>query len=207
MSNRLILASASIGRKMLFEAMIQDFTIVVSNVDEKQFSHEDPRELPRHLAQAKAEAVAQSYPDDWVMAFDTLVLCENRLIGKPSSKEEAKTMLRFLSGKRQSVISGYAFVHAHKNIHESGKEETILHFAELTDDFIENYVNTHPVTRFAGGYAIQNDDQFITIEKGSFDVIVGAPMKKVREFLLRYDLEFLLKDESERESAWFLREA
>lgn len=189
MSNRIILASASIGRKMLFEQSIRDFVIEVSSVDEEKFSHEDPRELPRILAEAKGKEVSQRFPDDYVFAFDTIVLCEGKIIGKPKDKEEARAFLRFLSGKRQSVISGYAFFHHNKNIAESGSEETILSFAPLSEEFIETYVNTHPVTRFAGGYAIQNDDQFIHIEKGSFDVIVGAPMDKVIAFLKKEGLE------------------
>ncbi|MFN4216205.1 MAG: Maf family protein [Brevinematales bacterium] len=189
MSDRIILASASIGRKMLFQQTVRDFVIEVSEVDEERFSHENPKELPRILAEAKAQAVSRRFPDDYVFAFDTIVFCQGKIIGKPKDKEEAKVFLRFLSGKQQSVISGYAFFHQNKHIAESGSEETILSFAHLSEEFIENYVNTHPVTRFAGGYAIQNDDQFIYIEKGSFDVIVGAPMDKVITFLKKVGLE------------------
>ncbi|MCX7882655.1 MAG: Maf family protein [Brevinematales bacterium] len=192
MSNRVILASASLGRKMLFEQTLREFLIEVSHVDEKQFFHPDPRELPRILAEAKGSEVSSRFPDDYVLAFDTIVFCEGRVIGKPHDKEEAKAFLRFLSGKRQSVISGYAFFHRQKNIFESGSEETTLLFAPLSHTFIETYVATHPVTKFAGGYAIQNDDQFIHIEKGSFDVIVGAPMQKVVAFLLKEGLQDLL---------------
>lgn len=192
MSNRIILASASIGRKMLFEQTIRDFIIEVSHVDEESFSSSNPRTLPRILAEAKAEEVSQRFPDDYVFAFDTIVLCEDKIIGKPKDKEEAKAFLRFLSGKKQSVISGYAFFSKNKNIRESGIEETFLRFASLSDTFIEEYVNTHPVTKFAGGYAIQNDDKFIQIEKGSFDVIVGAPMYRVVDFIRRVGLEHLL---------------
>ncbi len=192
MSNRVILASASIGRRMLFEQTLRAFTIEVSHVDEEQFSHENPQLLPQILAEAKAREVAKRYPDDYVFAFDTLVLCEGKLVGKPKDKEEAKAFLRFLSGKRQSVLSGYAFAHKGKNIFTSGVEETVLSFAELSDEFINHYVETHPVTKFAGGYAIQNDDQFIHIEQGSFDVIVGAPMERVIEFLKQEGLEHLL---------------
>ncbi|MFN3659988.1 MAG: Maf family protein [Brevinematales bacterium] len=189
MSERIILASASIGRKMLFEQTVQDFVIEVSDINEEKFFHENPRELPRILAEAKAQAISRRFPDDYVFAFDTIVLCEDKILGKPKDKEEAKAFLQFLSGKRQSVISGYAFVHKNKHIAESGSEETILSFAQLSEEFIEHYVNTHPVTRFAGGYAIQNNDEFIHIEKGSFDVIVGAPMDKVIAFLKKVGLE------------------
>ncbi|URA11133.1 Maf family protein [Thermospira aquatica] len=192
MSNRILLASASIGRRLLFEQTLREFIIEIPHVNEEQFSHEDPRLLPQILAEAKAHEVAKRYPDDYVLAFDTLVLCEGKLVGKPKNQEEAKNFLRFLSGKRQSVISGYAFIHQKKNIFESGKEETVLSFAELSEEFISTYVQTHPVTKFAGGYAIQNDDQFIHIEEGSFDVIVGAPMARVIEFLKREGLEHLL---------------
>lgn len=195
MSNRIILASASIGRKMLFENTLREFLIEISHVDEESFTHEDPRELPRILAEAKAKEIAQHFPSDYVMGFDTIVLCENRIIGKPRDKKEAKEMLCFLSGKRQSVVSGYAFLNEEKGIFESGKEETILFFSPLFETFIEEYVNTHPVTRFAGGYAIQNDDRFIHIEEGSCDVIVGAPMEKVISFLIREGMQHLLLSE------------
>jgi len=192
MSDRIILASASVGRRMLFEQMVRDFVIEVSGVDEESLGCEDPRELPRVLAEAKGREVARRFPHDYVFAFDTVVLCEGRIIGKPRDLEKAREFLAFLSGKRQSVLSGYAFVREDRGIFESGVEETVLSFAPLSSEFIESYVRTHPVTRFAGGYAIQHDDQFIRIEEGSFDVIVGAPMDRVRDFLKRMGLSHLL---------------
>ena len=180
--DRIILASKSIGRRELFDKYFGEYEIHVSDINES-IGITEPHKLTRELARLKAAAVAKLFTTDYVMGFDTVVVFESRIIGKPKDKEEAKKFLKMLSGKVQSVISGYCIINKTKSIFHNGSEETVLHFKELSEDFIENYVNTHSVTKFAGGYAIQKDDSYIDIIDGDYDVIVGAPMKHIIDIM------------------------
>lgn len=182
--NRVVLASASIGRRDLFKKYFKDFKISISNFDECTIECDDPLEYARVLALKKAEHVAVKFPEDFVVGFDTIVICKGKILGKPVDIEEGKRMLRFLSGKEQRVISGYAVINKQKQFKKSRFAETLLLFKELSEEFIEEYTINHPVTCFAGGYGIQDKDDFISIIKGSLDNVIGAPMKEVIEMLL-----------------------
>jgi septum formation protein len=177
--NEIILASASIGRKKLFEQYFTTFQTQVSHIDESQLSITKPRELTETLALLKARKVASMFPDDYVFGFDTVVACEGHILGKPADIKEAKKILRFLSGKHQAVYSGYAVIRNAGHIEISGVGETVLYFMELSDEYIDHYVVNHPVTRFAGGYGVQDNDQLIKIISGTMDTVVGAPMQEM----------------------------
>ena len=184
----LILASQSWGRKRLFERDFTRFEIQVSDVDESVIPPLDPAHLTEQLALLKAKAVANHYPTGWVCGFDTVVSCEGKILGKPVDLDEARSILRFLSGKNQSVFSGYAVIHRSGAFEVSGFTETVLHFARLTDDWIEDYIHHHPVTRFAGGYGVQDKDELVNIVSGELDTIVGASMTAVKNELRRAGL-------------------
>jgi septum formation protein len=184
----LILASASEGRKKLFEKYFKSFQVSTSDFDERSVYISDPFELSRILACQKAIDVSERYPDDFVIGFDTIVLCEGRIIGKPGDKAEAKRLLSFLSGKRQSVISGYALINLSKDIEITGVGVTDLFFKVLDDKFISEYVEANPVTKYAGGYGVQDRDELVTILEGSFDNVIGAPMEEVALNLKRAGL-------------------
>lgn len=177
--NRIILASASIGRKRLFEKYFTEFTVCVSDFDESSVQNSSPSELTRLLALYKSGSVAEKFPSDFVVGFDTVVVCEGKILGKPADLNEARKILRFLSGKKQSVLSGYAVILRGKGIEISGVGETVLLFKKLTDEFIENYIREHPVTKYAGAYGVQDKDELIQIIKGGFDNVIGAPMDEI----------------------------
>ena len=177
--NRIVLASASIGRKKLFQEAFTDFVTSVSNIDESRIKMDDPRELTKRLALLKARTISKFYPDDFVIGFDTVVVCDSQVVGKPKDKEEAKAFLKFLSGKKQSVITGFCVLNQKRGVEIVDSDETVLLFRKLEDDFINDYVNRKPVTKFAGAYGVQDDEDFIEIEEGDFDNVVGAPMVKI----------------------------
>lgn len=186
--NRIVLASASIGRKKLFQEAFTDFVTSVSNIDESRIKMDDPKELTKRLALLKARTISKFYPDDFVIGFDTVVVCENQVVGKPKDRDEAKAFLKFLSGKKQSVISGFCILNQKRAVEIVDCDETILLFKALDDAFINDYVNRKPVTKFAGAYGVQDDDDFIEIEEGSFDNVVGAPMMKILNYIKDYKL-------------------
>lgn len=186
--DRIILASASSGRRQLFEKYLKEFTVSISGFDETAVNSGSPAELTRLLALGKAQEVSGKFPSDFVTGFDTLVVCEGRILGKPAGKDEAEEILRFLSGRRQSVFSGFAVVNRNRGVSASGAGETVLDFKEIDGDYISGYVSGHPVTRYAGAYAVQEKDELVSIISGSFDNVIGAPMEELLECLLKSGL-------------------
>lgn len=183
--SKVILASQSIGRKMLFEKYFKEFEVYPSKIDEG-LHHSNPRKLVVELSIAKAKEVGEKFPLDFVCAFDTIVVCKGKIIGKPKDLEEARKYLRFLSGKIQVVYSGFCILNKEIKLFKAGFSRAILKFKNLSDEWIDEYVKTHPVTLFAGGYAIQKNDSFIKILWGEWDTIVGAPMNKVIRILKKF---------------------
>lgn len=179
--NKIILASESEGRKELFTKYFgTQFETYPSNFIEKDYFHLPPQEMVHQLAQHKSATVALNFPDDFVFAFDTTISCENKNLGKPQNIEEAYLILQFLNQKIQTVWTGYSI--QYKDIQTSGTEcaELIL---SITEEEIQTYINTYPVTKFAGAYAIQKQDTNIIVKSGFIDTIIGAPMHIVLDFL------------------------
>lgn len=188
--NEIILASDSMGRKKLFkEAFGDNFRISVSHIDETKIKADDPYLLVKKLALLKARKVAQVYKDDYVLGFDTLVLCEGEILGKPHDKMEAREILTRISGKEQNVVSGYAIVHLAKDIEINDYAETRLLLKFMDEQFIFEYVEKHPVTRYAGGYGVQDHDHLVEILSGDMETVIGAPMQHIRRELRALHLE------------------
>lgn len=176
----LILASASEGRKELFlREFGPDFLCRPMDIPEEQAYHLPVQEMVRVLAEQKAKACAALYPEACVFAFDTMVECGGAVLGKPSGLNEARAMLAALSGKEQSVWTGYAFACGGRL--ESGADEAVL-VLSLSPEEIEAYIHKHPVTKYAGSYALQKTDTKARLLRGSYEVVVGACMARARAF-------------------------
>ncbi len=181
---KIILASASEGRKELFEQYFGNkFQIQATGVDEEDLIYLPPSEMVIQLAQRKSNSLHSLFYDDFICAFDTTVVCEQQNLGKPTDLQEAREMLRFLNKKTQIVWSGYSLEYQEFKIQGAEYSELVL---SISDEEIEQYIIKHPVTKFAGAYAIQKQDARITILSGNIDTIIGAPMKKVQEFISYY---------------------
>ncbi len=180
--NKVILASRSVGRQRIFDRIFpRRYIVLPSTVDETEIAQEtsDPYELVVKLAEAKAESVSVGNPFFPVFAFDTIVIVEGKILGKPSDKDEAKKMIKHISGKIHRVVSSFAF-HWHQNgLKVSGYDVAELKMKPLSDDYINRYVETHPVTLWAGGYAIQENDEFLTLENGDVNTVIGIPLEKM----------------------------
>lgn len=179
--DKIVLASASEGRKELFyQAFGNDIIISPMDILEEEHYSMPVKDMVCFLAQKKAQACALLYPEDYVFAFDTMVECQGKVLGKPSSKKEAEEMLKELSGKRQSVWTGYAFFYKNKTSYGVEEAQLIL---KLSPEEIKAYAAKHPVTKYAGAYALQKSDTKAQMIKGNFDVVVGACMNKVLSFV------------------------
>ena len=177
----LLLASSSPRRKMLLEGLGFVLKIVSPEIDETPLSGESPRDLVLRLSEQKAKAVSAN-PDLMVLAADTVVVCQNQLLGKPKDQFEAKQFLEKLSNKSHQVLTGYTLLRGHQQL--SRVVITDVFFRNLKECEIETYIATQEPYDKAGGYAIQGAAAaFIDIIEGSFTNVIGLPMKEVLESL------------------------
>jgi len=186
---RLILASASPRRRQLLADAGFVFDIVTPEVDEILPSHFTIREATGWNALRKGLAVARAYPDQVVLAADTLVALDQQVIGKPADRTEAARLLRLLSGRTHVVASSVFIAHL-----RSGKSEnfTVLSrvvFKKLSDRLIKEYlVRVNPLDK-AGAYAAQGTgDAIIARIIGSRSSVIGLPMEETDGALARFGI-------------------
>ncbi len=183
-SRRLILASASPRRRELLHAAGYDFLVHPANVDEEDYPPATlPADLALHLARLKADAVAQRFSEDVVLAADTVVAFGDQVLGKPANPAQAEEMLLLLSGTAHVVISGVAVVCLGQNHRQSDRVLSCVRMKRLTQSQIDNYVAGGQWEGKAGGYGIQDDDPFVTRMSGCHTNIVGLPMTTTRRLL------------------------
>ena len=174
----LILASQSPRRKQLLEQVQIPFSIVSSQIEEKMNHELSPEELVLSLAAQKAEAVYRDHEDHVVLAADTIVVIDGRVLGKPNSAEEAVHMLKRLSGQTHHVLTGVSIFGQNRNVCFFEKAEVT--FFPLTDEEILAYVRSGEPSDKAGAYGIQGLGATL-VEKisGDYFTIVGLPIARV----------------------------
>lgn len=184
---KIILASQSPRRKQLLEWAEIDFETIVPDTDESYPAGLKPEEIAVHIARNKALAVSQDYHGDSpILAADTIVVCDEDIIGKPLNRQEAISILSKLSGRRHQVITGVCLLC--RNYEISFSDVTDVTFNELTAEQIEFYVNKYAPYDKAGAYAIQEWIGVIGINKvsGDFYNVMGLPINRVARELLRF---------------------
>ncbi|MBQ7340467.1 MAG: septum formation protein Maf [Clostridia bacterium] len=183
---KLILASNSPRRREILTKMGIEFTVLPSFFDESKVKEKNS-EVAEFFAINKAKDVFNRLEDKEgvvVLGADTIVCFENEVLGKPKDREDAKKMLKRLSGNTHKVITGYAFIGVGVEI--SGSEVSEVIFNDLSDEYIEKYVeNANPLDK-AGSYGIQDGYNLVKEYRGSFDNIVGLPSEKIGEVLKKF---------------------
>ena len=180
---QLILASASPRRKELLGLFHVPFLIRVADIDETMDPGLAPADEVGRVSRMKALAVPREN-DDVVIAADTIVVCNHRVLGKPHSPEEAVETLRLLSGRDHQVMTGVTVVRG--NAAETFTEITDLHFRELTDKEIHAYVATGEPMDKAGSYGIQGGAAlFCSHMVGDYYNVMGLPVCRLGETLRR----------------------
>ncbi|UCD32456.1 MAG: septum formation inhibitor Maf, partial [Desulfobacterales bacterium] len=182
----IILASKSPRRRYLLKQAGISFSVVPSTINEKTIPESPPETYVRTLSEAKADDISNIYPDKWIIGADTIVLKEGTVLGKPGSRDEARYMLKQLSGEIHHVLTGYAICckAIHRKFSETIKTEVL--FKHLTDDEIEWYIQTKEPFGKAGAYAIQGQGMFLVKRiNGSYTNVVGLPVCEVIEFLIK----------------------
>ena len=176
----LILASASPRRRELLTRCGVSFRVRVVPTEELQ-KGASPFVLLAENAAAKADAAAVDYPQDTVIGADTGIVFENQLIGKPADLEDAKRILRMLSGHTHEVCTAVALRGAVK---DDFSVSTKVTFKELSDETIQAYLDAVPVLDKAGAYALQDHgDMIIASVEGDPDNVVGLPCKELLKHL------------------------
>jgi septum formation protein len=187
---RLILASASPRRRELLALICPEFEVIPSEFDESGMPDDlTPREHVATAAAEKARDIANKVEDGIVIGADTVVSIDEHILGKPADEEDAKRMLRLLSGKAHQVYTGIHVVCVSKgDRRERGDTEcTDVTFRELTEVMIERYVATGEPLDKAGAYAIQGLGS-VLIEGicGCYFNVVGLPIYRLSLILEDY---------------------
>jgi septum formation protein len=179
----LILASASPRRAELLTAAGIPFEIRPASVDERVHPGEDARLYAVRVATEKARAVLASSAGRPVLAADTVVVVDGLILGKPVDIDDARRMLRLLSGRTHEVMTAVVVVPAQdrdgawERTIEAQVEVTAVEFARLDHTEIDWYVETGEPSDKAGAYAIQGAaSRFVTRIQGSYSNVVGLPV-------------------------------
>lgn len=175
---KIILASSSPRRKELLTTAGIEFEIHVKEVDESIPEGTLPADAAVMTAAKKAKAVASDFADCVVIGADTIVVCDDKILGKPHSHEEAVQMLRMLSGREHEVITGVCLI-KNEEIRSFAKISRVR-FYKLTDDEINAYVATGESMDKAGAYGIQGlGCTLVESIEGDYFNIVGLPVAAV----------------------------
>ncbi len=178
----IILASGSPRRREILSAAGIEFTVKTADIEETMDKILPP-DVVRDLAIQKAAAV-NCADGDAVIAADTVVSVDGKILGKPKDEEDAKNMLRMLSGRMHEVYTGVCVRCG--NMSESFSERTEVYFKKLSEKQIENYVKTGEPMDKAGAYGIQGKGALlITHICGDFFNVVGLPVSKLYDLLER----------------------
>lgn len=183
---KIVLASGSPRRRELMNYITEDFIVCTSNAEENLPYGIDPFKAAEYLAVQKASAAATERPDDIVIGCDTIVIVDGKILGKPSGEEDARNMLRTLSGRTHDVVTGCAVACGGEI--QSFSEKTGVSFYALSEEEIEEYLATGEPFDKAGGYGIQGKGAlFVSGIKGDYYNVVGLPIaalsRKLREII------------------------
>lgn len=189
---KIILASASPRRKEILKITGLKFSVCASDFEEDIDLPLTPRALAKFLSRKKAEAVAHKYDNAIVIAADTFIVFNGRLLGKPHTKKEAEKMLRMLNGKPHYVITGFTIMDTANNQILSKSVKTTVYFRKVTLREICAYVGSKEPLDKAGAYAIQGLGA-VLVEKieGDFFNVMGLPLCALTEDLKKFGVYVL----------------
>jgi septum formation protein len=178
---KLILASSSPRRAEILANAGLPFSVFSSAVDESPYPGEAPAALVQRLANAKADLVtARAIGPAIIIGADTIVVLDDKILGKPGSIEDARYMLRQLSGRAHSVLTGVALIRLPDGERRQFLESTLVHFRPIADEELSSYLATQEPYDKAGAYAIQGQaGRYIPRIEGCYFNVVGLPLSRV----------------------------
>ena len=180
---KLVLASKSPRRSEILKNAGYEFTVRVADADETIPEGTKPEDAVVFLAARKAMAVERA-DDEIVLGADTIVVLDNKILGKPKDREDAYNMLKSLSGRVHSVFTGVCIIENGKSM--TFAEETEVQFLSLTDEEIYGYIDTNDCYDKAGAYGIQGyASKFVKGINGDYFNVVGLPISAIFEKFLQ----------------------
>ena len=181
---KLILASQSPRRRELLKGLDVEFTTCSVDADESFPAELKGADAVQYICKAKADAYKPLLEDKTIaITADTVVILDDKIIGKPKSHEEAFSMIRSLSGRVHEVITAVCIFSKEKCAEFYSSTE--VHFSDITDEEIEYYINKYKPFDKAGSYGVQEWIGYIGIEKivGSYFNVMGLPVKRLYDEL------------------------
>lgn len=187
---KVILASQSPGRKELMDMLGIDYEIIVSNADEVLEEGVPLIEQSKKLGFIKAKTVFdETSGDRIVIGSDTMVMKDGKLYGKPKDRQDAVRMLNELKNAKHQVYTSLAILVQQENTYQEyvDCDITDVYFSDITQEEIEQWIDTGNVYDRAGAYAIQSKfSVFVEKIDGNVDTVIGLPIHKVYQVLKRY---------------------
>ncbi|MDD2433852.1 MAG: Maf family protein [Bacilli bacterium] len=173
----IVLASGSPRRKELLSQRIQDFKIIVPQVNEDLIVSSTLDEIPLLRATKKALEVSKDHPNDLVIGADTVVIIDNQLLGKPRSEEEARWMLETLSNRTHKVLTSCCLILNNQKHYVNSV--SLVTFRKLSEAEISAYIKTKSPYDKAGGYGIQDSSHFVASIEGDYNNVMGLPLAEL----------------------------
>lgn len=188
---KFILASGSEWRKRLLSWLNEPIEVMVSGVDESEFEDESAEELVERLAVAKAQTVRQSLVSSqlaegrvMIVAADTVIVFEGKVLGKPEDRDDAKRMIERLQGTDHAVVTGVCVMDADSGEMEVASEVTLVRLRPMSAVQVEQFLETDEWQGKAGGYQIlKSIDQHIAEIEGSVTNVIGLPLTTLVDML------------------------
>lgn len=166
-----------------------DFLCQPADIDETPLKDEKPHEFALRMAIEKAAFIADNHPEACVIGADTVVTLSGKIFGKPRDRQEALSILQALQGERHEVITGYAMLQRQSGLQEADTVSTQVQFGRFDQAVLKAYINTGEPMDKAGAYGIQDAGTFLVKGiKGSYSNVVGLPVHRVVNLLLKHDM-------------------
>jgi septum formation protein len=177
----LILASQSPRRCQLLQEAGFEFSVNAPSEDVERgvATGLEPGELVVEAAFLKAKFVAQQVTEGIILAADTIAHCDSEILGKPTSRQDAKRMLQWMSGKRHEVMTGVCLWHRPSDVYQTHLEITVLRMDEFSPAQLETFLDSGGWQGKAGGFGYQDGLDWVHIESGLASNVVGLPVERL----------------------------
>lgn len=181
------LASKSPRRKKLLESLNLEFKTVKVECDEQIKKNEKPAAIVKRLSLEKLNAARRKLKNGIIITADTIVVIDDKVLGKPADEKDAFRILSFLSGKTHVVYTGFSVYNSKSEELITDFEKTRVSFRELGAREIRKYIKTGSPMDKAGAYGIQDDFGAVFVEKinGCYNNVVGLPLTRLYKALIK----------------------
>ncbi len=181
----IVLASGSPRRRQFLKELGLDFSVRTGTVAEQPMEGEKPEDFVLRMADEKAAEMSGQYPEAWVIAGDTVVCLDRKILGKPADEEEAVALLMALSGREHRVMTGFCVAHAGRGIKTVESVTTYVRFIRFSEQLARAYAATGECLDKAGAYGIQGiGGCLVESIDGSYSNVVGLPLSQLLQVLL-----------------------